>query len=48
MKEILLTEKDMVFLVLLYFHGHMNDHMKSTRERKSRRFYLECWGKRLK
>ena len=28
MKQILLTEKDMVFVVLLYFHGHMNGHMK--------------------
>ena len=24
MKEILLTEKEMVFLVLLYFHGTIN------------------------
>ena len=27
MKEILLTEKEMVFLVLLYFHGLIGKHL---------------------
>ena len=31
MKEILLTEKDMVFLVLLYFHGQTVQYTETKR-----------------
>ena len=36
MEEILLTEKDMVFLVLLYFHGRNNTHNKYNYQYKKR------------
>ena len=36
MEEISLTEKEMVFLVLLYFHGHTHITVKTCHTNKCR------------